>query len=65
MNERKLYIAVMDYGNGEVRFYKADLTDGEYDNEMVEDWLMANDSKFKESQCHYMFSEQPIEVKLC
>lgn len=57
-----VHIAVMDYGYGEIRMYKAYLPQ-EWQNDDVVNWLLEHDEKYKDTQCYYMASEDEIEVK--
>ena len=56
-----VYIAVMDYGYGEIRMHTACLST-EWQDEDVVNWLLEHDEKYKDTQCYYMAAEDEIEV---
>lgn len=66
MNNKELWVTVLDYSNGSIRIHH--ITNMTFENEMVQDtdvelWLYENDENYKESICNYMISFEKPEVQ--
>ena len=54
-------IAVMDYSDGKIKMYTAQMTPG-YQTDDIENWLYDN-TDYDDSTCYYMCSQNEIEVE--
>ena len=56
-----VYISVMDYCNGKIKMYTAQMSP-DYQTDDIENWLN-NNTDYNDSNCYYMCSTNEIEVE--